>query len=227
MSYKDIIGVIAFDTGEGTIGIVYGSNIKILKTVRSLVPRKHNQGGWSQQRFENLRKEAINEYLKKISKEINSLFVKRNIQYILIGGSGNIKLKLVKSELLDYRLRDKIVSIVDVGYTGYQGIKEILMKSVDKIKSNRYLKEKQIYDNFFSRIIKNDAKVIYGYDEIMASLENGRLDTIILSSNFADITQIKQKCMKYKTKIKVISKETEEGESFNKTFGGIGGIKRF
>ena len=54
----------------------------------------------------------------------------------------------IASGLLDYRLRTKMLAIFDTGYTDYQGMKELLLKSASLIQGTEYVRQKQHFDRF-------------------------------------------------------------------------------
>lgn len=66
--------LVAMDTNHCTIGILNGKRIEIFWDKDSYVPRKHNQGGQSSQRFERARSEAKKQWLKKIGRKINKIY---------------------------------------------------------------------------------------------------------------------------------------------------------
>ena len=45
-----------------------------------------------------------------------------NVQGVIIGGCGDFKHELKDYNRLDYRLRDKVISVVDVSYGGENGL---------------------------------------------------------------------------------------------------------
>ena len=60
-----------------------------------------------------------------------------DLKGIIFGGPGPIKYDFEKKEYIDYRLKEKIVSIIDTAYIGEQGVKEILERSTKIIKNVR------------------------------------------------------------------------------------------
>ena len=68
--------LVVMDADHCTIGILNGKRIEKIWDKDSYVPRKHNKGGQSSQRFERAREEALKQWLKKISYKVNDIYLK-------------------------------------------------------------------------------------------------------------------------------------------------------
>jgi len=64
--------LIAMDANHCTIGMLKGKSIITLFNKKSNVPRKQDQGGQSQRRFERAREEALKQWFKKVARKIQS-----------------------------------------------------------------------------------------------------------------------------------------------------------
>ena len=62
---------------------------------------------------------------------------------IILGGPCLTKKTFVDESGLDYRINDKIIGYVDTNYSGKEGVREILSKSEDLLKTTRYITEKK------------------------------------------------------------------------------------
>src|SRR3972149_6677126 len=89
LAEKDGYGLLVIDRSEGTIGILRGQRIEVIKNLQSLVPSKHRMGGQSARRFERLIEIAAHEWYRKMGDLMTEAFLSRpEIQGILIGGAG-------------------------------------------------------------------------------------------------------------------------------------------
>jgi len=196
------------------------------KHIDSLVPGKTRKGGWSQQRYKRIREEALNEHLKKTAEIANSIFIReKDLKEVIIGGPGPIKEKFKNGEYLDYRLRKKVLGIVDTSYTGMQGLQEIIQRGESLIQEASAVREKAIMQDFFEHLKKDDGLSIYGLDEVKSALNYGAVKTLLISEGY-DWVRVKltcqcgnkierdikpdsvQKCPKCKSEMKV--EETKE-----------------
>src|SRR3989344_5950560 len=123
-------GLIVIDRREADIGLLKGTSIKTLSHSTSDVPGKTRAGGQSAKRFESLRKLSAIDFYKRISDKSNKEFLqKKELKGILLGGPG-----LTKEEFLEYlntELKNKVMAIKDLSYTGDFGLKELVEKSKD------------------------------------------------------------------------------------------------
>ena len=78
-----------------------------------------------------------------------------DLKGIFVSGAGMTKAKFVKKGVLDYRLKDKVLDLIDVSYSGEAGIRETVIKIQDKIQSLRYIQEKQVFNRFMENISKD------------------------------------------------------------------------
>jgi peptide chain release factor subunit 1 len=89
------------------------------------LPKKHNKGGQSSVRFARLRLEKRNNYMRKVCETAVQCFItddKINVKGLVLAGSADFKNVLSTTELLDPRLKCKILKIVDVSYGGENGL---------------------------------------------------------------------------------------------------------
>ncbi len=188
---KEVYGLLVIGRKESAIGYINGYKFEVLNKFTSGIPSKHNQGGQSQKRFERLLEEKEKHFYRKIANTINELFLNmKNFKGIFIGGPGNSKKKFINDINLDYRLRNKILDIVDLGYGGVEGIRALIEKIKEKIASLKYIREKQVMQQFMKEISNDTGLASYGLEEIVKCLNFGVVDTLILS----------EKLDKYKTK---------------------------
>ncbi len=186
----DIIGLLVMDNREATIGILRGAIIEILDNLQSGIAGKHHKGGQSQNQFMRLHEEMTQLFHKSVAEAANNIWSNYpTLQGILIGGSGMSKDNFIASGLLDYRLRTKMLAIFDTGYTDYQGMKELLLKSASLIQGTEYVRQKQHFDQFMESIGKDDGKVVYGKKEVQDALRFGKIDTLLLSDDIGEIIQ--------------------------------------
>jgi len=143
---KETYGLLVIGRQKSAVGYVKGNHIEVVREFNSGIHSKHRASGQSQRRFERLMKEGEKQFYKRISEEINELFLSmEDLRGIFIGGPGPSKEKFVNDESLDYRLREKILDVVDLGYGGIEGIRALIDKVKDKIYilDVKYIREKQ------------------------------------------------------------------------------------
>ncbi|MHA1719966.1 MAG: peptide chain release factor aRF-1 [Promethearchaeota archaeon] len=179
---KGAYGIINIENKEAAIGWIRGSHLEVAKTFTSGIHSKHHAGGQSQRRLERLIEEGAQNFYKRVGEDANSLFLEfDDLEGIFISGAGMAKDKFLKKNVLDYRLQDKVLDLIDVSYSGEAGIRETVIKIQDKIKSLRYIQEKQIFNRFMQNISRDTNLATYGEKQVRKALEMGAVDTLLLS----------------------------------------------
>ncbi len=184
---KVTFGIVAMDRSGATIATIKGNELTVIETMTSGIQGKHKKGGQSQRRFERLIEQQAHEFFQRLGDHMNEIFVplieEKNLEGIIIGGAGPTKDYFVKSEFYDYRIRDKLLLVVDTGYSDITGIREIIEKSASYLQKLRYLKEKALVQKFLSHISRDTGLVTYGEKEVRTALEQAAVDTLLLTEN--------------------------------------------
>src|ERR671936_191922 len=185
------IGILAIDTQEAGLGILTGDRWEVIDTLTSGVAGKHRQGGQSARRFERLRENELNEFYNRVGEHAKQVFIDQfNVKGLLVGGPGPTKENFLKEEYLDYRLQKSIIATLDTSYSGEEGVREIINKAQNEgvLTEYRLMEEKKIVKKFMSEVHSGKGLGIYGIVDIVKSLKNGIVDTVIVTD---DISYIK------------------------------------
>ncbi|MFX0057282.1 MAG: peptide chain release factor aRF-1 [Candidatus Hodarchaeota archaeon] len=194
LTAKEAYGLIVIDRQKSAVGFVKGNYIEVIKEFTSGIHGKHRAGGQSQRRFERQMEEDEKQFYRRISGNMNEIFLSmEDLRGIFIGGPGPSKEKFASDESLDYRLREKILDIVDIGYGGAEGIRALLDKVKDKISDVKYIKEKQLMERFMKEITTDTGLATYGLEEVQKALNIGAVDILILSEKL-DVYRVRVEC---------------------------------
>jgi peptide chain release factor subunit 1 len=225
---REVFGLIVLDAREANIGLLKGKAIEHLKKLESTVPGKSVKGGMSAARFDRLREDALNEFLTKVGETASQLLLQQpELKSLIVGGPGPVKIRFVEENYLHHELKKKLLGVKDTGYTGEEGLEELVKRSSDLIEKVAIVKERELLERFFSELQK-EGNVVYGFDETIKALEQGAIDTLLISEAFdlEEIEKLVEKAKNYGTKVELISTDTSEGAQF-KELGGIGGFLRY
>ncbi|MFW9895809.1 MAG: peptide chain release factor aRF-1 [Candidatus Thorarchaeota archaeon] len=191
---RETFGLLVIGRKNSVAAYIKGNTIKIIQEFTSGIRSKHAAGGQSQRRFERLNEEAELAFYRRISETINEKFLEfEDLQGIFVGGPGPSKEKFVKDESLDYRLRDKILDVVDIGYGGTDGIRALVEKVKDQMENVKYVREKKIMQRFMGEVVNETGLASYGLEEVQRALNYGAVDTLLLSEKL-DIYKVKLTC---------------------------------
>ena len=73
---KETYGLLVIGRKESAVGYVTGNHVEIVREFTSGIHGKHKAGGQSQKRFERLIEEGEKRFYRRISDEVNELFLK-------------------------------------------------------------------------------------------------------------------------------------------------------
>jgi peptide chain release factor subunit 1 len=199
----DIFGILAIDKKEATIAMLVGKKYEVLGHFSSGVSGKHRAGGQSAARFERLHEEAVQEFYKRIAEKTNEIFLPQEgkLKGLLIAGPGITKNYFLNQELLDHRLKGKVIGTIDTSYTDESGIREAVNKSDEILKDAEITKERGIVNNFMGEIVKPAGLAAYGQKEVEDALAIGKVAVLLLSEEI--------EWMVYKFKCNNCGKEEE------------------
>ncbi|RLE52179.1 MAG: peptide chain release factor 1 [Candidatus Methanomethylicota archaeon] len=195
LAEKEFYGLIVLDRQEATFAILKGRRLEIVEHITSGVPGKHDAGGQSQRRFERIIEQMAHEFYKRIAEYAEKIFLKQpiNLSGIIVGGPGPTKYDFVKGKYLHYQLQNKIIGVVDIGYTGEAGIYELVKRSRSLLENVQYIREKQLVQKFLQTLVKNSDLVAYGIKEVRELLERGAVDLLLISTDL-DLEKIDLVC---------------------------------
>lgn len=163
----------------------------------------------SQMRYDRIREDALNEFFRKVAEIASQTFLEQpDLKGVIVGGPGPNKDIFVKNEYLNYQIQKKILGVKDIGYTGEEGLEELVKRSEDLIKESKYAKERELMKKFFLELQRN-GNVVYGYNDVKKALELGAVDTLLLSEGFY-MLRVKFKCQCGFSTIKDISPEKKK-----------------
>lgn len=225
---REIFGLIVLDAREANIGLLKGKSVVQLKHLESTVPSKTVKGGMSQGRYDRLREDALNEFLTKAGEASSQMLLQQSeLKAVIIGGPGPIKDRFVREGYLHHEIKKKLLGVRDTGYTGEEGLQELVKRSSDLIENAAVVKERNLLEKFFTELQK-EGNVVYGNEDTMKALEKGAIETLLVSEAFdlEEIDKLIEKSKNYGTKVELVSVDTSEGAQF-KELGGIGGFLRY
>mmetsp|Transcript_30523 Transcript_30523/g.61521 ORF Transcript_30523/g.61521 Transcript_30523/m.61521 type:complete len:428 (+) Transcript_30523:6143-7426(+) len=184
---EEKIGFIIIDGKGVLLGILRGNRKEILFKSTVDLPKKHGRGGQSAVRFGRLRMEKRNNFLKKVAEVSLSYFILDNqkigVKGIILAGSAEFKKELNVSELLDHRLQNKIIKIVDIAYGGEAGFNQAIELCSPSLSNLKFIKEKKILQIFFEEISRDSGKYVFGLRETLQALHSGAIEKLLVWEN--------------------------------------------
>jgi peptide chain release factor subunit 1 len=146
-----------------------GDSKKISKDIMN----KHKKGGWSQARFNRLRKGAIDHFYKEIIDELQD----KEHEHIIIAGPGQAKIHFQK--MLPQHLQEKIVNVLDIDIDDQD---DLLKKSLMIISEDENKRSEEATKLLKQEILKEGLGV-YGVEETLQAAKNGQIELLIVEKD--------------------------------------------
>jgi len=226
---KEVYGLVIVDRRDANIAYLKGKTIIPMLKTHSEVPGKTRAGGQSAARFERIREGAKKDHFKKVAEYMKEQFLNNNnLKGIIVGGPGPTKYDFIESGLITTEVKNKIIAIKDLSYTGDFGLNELVEKSQDILAKEEIIAEKKIVDKFLELLATKPGMVSYGIIEVMKDLKLGAADTILLSEKLDEkkLEEFENEAKKVGTDVKIISVETTEGVQL-RDMGKVAAILRY
>lgn len=189
----DNYGFIVMDGNGSLFGLLSGNTRTVITKFTVDLPKKHGRGGQSAVRFARLREEKRHNYIRKVAEVAVQCFIandKVNVNGLVLAGSADFKTELSKSDMLDQRLQQKIVKIVDISYGGENGFNQAIELSAEALANVKFIQEKKLITAFFDEISQDTGKFCYGVSDTLKALEAGSCETIIVYENLETIRYV-------------------------------------
>ncbi|AYV79677.1 MAG: peptide chain release factor eRF1/aRF1 [Faunusvirus sp.] len=158
---------------------VNGTRSELVDKITVHRQKRQKKGGQSAHRFQFIRLEQINQYVKKISERINSSFVDSsgvvNIVGLIIAGMGDVKDQVIVSDHLNKR-----INIVKNMTIANFSIIEVIKASVDVIKNASADVENKTADRFYDLLTVGDTKLVYGPQVVKRCIREGLVKELLV-----------------------------------------------
>jgi len=225
----EVYALLIIERKEATIGILEGKTIKILQHMTSGIPGKIRAGGQSAARFGRITENLAKEFFRRVAEELkNKFFDMKKLKGILVGGPIPTKDEFLESGNLVTALKQKVLSVKDIGDTGLPGLKDLVNSSQEELAEQEITKQKEILDQFFTTLAKEPKKAVYTEIETENKLNIGAVGKLILSKSLDrdKIKHFEKLAAQTSAEVHLVTKETAEGVQFE-NLGGAGGILRY
>lgn len=144
------------------------------KSLSKDIMNKHKKGGWSQARFNRIRKGAIHAFLSDAVEELQ----KRADERIIVAGPGIEKIHFI--EMLPKVLKDRIIDTIDIGV---EDENKLLKYSLDIMSEKEQERSVEAVKHLKEEILRNGLAV-YGINETLHAVKNGQVELLIIKKDF-------------------------------------------
>lgn len=168
--------IVLIDTNEARMYDVSLGAMKDKKKLTAYIMNKHKKGGWSQMRFQRLRREAIEQFQKKVVESLDVFIKSENVVGIVLAGPGEAKLHFKKE--LPQHLKKMILTEIDYQMDlPAEKLVETTTQEVAKI-------EREVSDKAVEKLkgeILKGGLAVFGINETVKATREGKAEVLILS----------------------------------------------
>lgn len=244
----ETFGLILLDSHRAKIYVISSGRIEHKEGRSTEIMNKHKKGGWSQARFQRLRKGAIKHFLKEVSEDAEKLFSTEDVAKIVVAGSGNAKTML--KEYLPPSIKSRIIDIVDIDFDEAES--KVVSKAEAIVQRDERETSQENVHKLKGEILK-DGLAVYGLNETRDAARNGQLELLLIKKDHRIRGWICEKCQAFDagakdrcpncgcrtSEVDVIEELIEFAERTDTTIefvgdntildelGGVGGLMRF
>ncbi len=193
---EKVYGILAIDASEAGLGILSGDRLEIPDLITSGVSGKTRKGGQSARRYERGREMELTYYYHRVADHATRVFIENGkVTGMIIGGPGPTKEEFLKGDYLHYELRNKVLAVLDLGYSGREGVRELVEKASDVLKDVRLVEEKKLVQRFLFEVNKQGGLAVYGLPRVIEALQKASAEVVMMSDDL-DTVRIEAKCRK-------------------------------
>ncbi len=194
-----VYGLLSVDASDAGLGILSGDSLEIVDVLTSGVSGKTRKGGQSARRYERGREMELTYYYHRVAEHATRAFIDSNkVTGMIVGGPGPTKDEFLKGGFLHYELQKKIVAVLDLGYSGREGVRELVEKAGDILKDVRLVEEKKLVQKFLFEVNKQGGLAVYGLPRVIEALQKASTEVVLVSDDL-DVVKLEARCKKCET----------------------------
>ena len=193
---EKVFGILVIDSSEAGLGILSGDRLEVSDLMTSGISGKTRKGGQSARRYERGREMEMTYYFHRVSEHATRVFLESSkVTGLLVGGPGPTKDEFLKGDYLHYELQNKVVAVMDLGYSGREGVRELVEKAGDILKDVRLVEEKKLVQKFLSEVNRQGGLAVYGLPRVLDALQKASTEVVLVSDDL-DTVRIDARCRK-------------------------------
>jgi peptide subunit release factor 1 (eRF1) len=144
------------------------------------VHSQHRQGGWSQARYQRSVEEDVRDHLAHTAAVVFDLFKREGFEHLLIGAPDETLGDLERS--LHPYLRERLRGHVRLDVEN-SSLDQVRAEAARGIEEHQRRHERELLDRLEHGLAAG-GRAAAGVDDVLSSLEEGRVDTLLLGEGF-------------------------------------------
>jgi peptide chain release factor subunit 1 len=193
---EKVFGLLSIDSSEVGLGILSGGTLEVADVMTSGISGKTRKGGQSARRYERGREMEMTYFFNRVAEHATRVFIDSNkVTGLIVGGPGPTKDEFLKGGYLHYELQKKVIAVLDLGYSGREGVRELVEKAGDILKDVRLVEEKRLVQRFLGEVNRQGGLATYGLPRVMEALQKASAEVVLVSDDL-DMVRLEMTCKK-------------------------------
>ncbi|WP_407283157.1 Vms1/Ankzf1 family peptidyl-tRNA hydrolase [Methanolobus sp. WCC1] len=186
--YEDY-GVLLVDSQEAKFTCIRSDIAEEKKHLSTDLMNKHKKGGWSQARFNHLRKGAIKSFLSEVAENVQETCDQLQTRGFVLAGPGEAKQQLM--EMLPQEIQHKVLGVIDVPI---DISRDELVEAGDAVlQESEHSEAVTVAEELKAAILKGGLAA-YGLEDVKTALEQARVNTLVILKDSSVPGWICEKC---------------------------------
>ena len=196
---EKVYGILSIDASEAGLGILSGDRLEIPDVLTSGISGKTRKGGQSARRYERGREMELTYYYHRVADHATRVFIDGGkVTGMIVGGPGPTKEEFLKGGFLHYELQKKVLVVLDLSYSGREGVRELVEKASDTLKDVRLVEEKKLVQKFLGEVNKQGGLAVYGLPRVLDAMHKASAEVVLISEDL-NMVRIEARCKKCQT----------------------------
>ena len=177
--YEDY-GLLLIDSQEARLYLVRSNLLEESEKASIDLMNKHKKGGWSQMRYNRLRRGQISSFFNQLIEDLQKNEDLTKMRGLVVAGPGEAKGQIV--EMMPHALKDKVIGIMDISMEASS--KDLMGRGNDIAYEDERSREKLLAEKLKEAVLRGHPAA-YGLAEVGKALKDGRVDSLLISEGFA------------------------------------------
>ena len=168
-------GLLLLDSKEARFFCVRSDVPEAVGSLSSDLMNKHKKGGWSQMRFNRLRKGAIKSFLSEVAEDLLESCTGQETRGLVVAGPGQAKSQLL--EILPAEMGKRVLGVVDLSIDATK--RELLEAGNEIALADERARSEERAGELRAEILRGGLAVL-GVEATKAALAEGRVSVLVL-----------------------------------------------
>ena len=179
---------------------------------------QYSQGAWSQGRHQRSAQEDVRDHLGHVAQVVFDLHKRRGIDRLLLGATEETQGELERR--LHPYLRERLAGRVHVDVE-HASLEDVLAKTAEAVEEIARGREREALDRL-RQGVGAGGRAAAGIDDVVAALNEARVETLLLSEGFASPERLVEKALEFAAEVLIVHYHDDL-----ELHGGIGALLRY